>query len=221
MLVGAPDTPYTAVMLQVHYLLPRGVTAADLRRAQYRDSSGVALRLAPPRRPVGLGTIAFINTTLRLRPAPGIQEVVARCDAACLDNVLGGDFAGPEAAAGGGLTLVAAHLHAHAFAKRMALVHFSSDGTRTEMLTLNPFCGYGNCQEFHRLPPTLPKVRRGDTLQLTCAFENPTGRTVVEGTSHGDEMCGPVLFYAPHDPKRNAGANIVFLGKWDRRRRAT
>ena len=41
MLVGAPDTPYTAVMLQVHYLLPRGVTAADLRRAQYRDSSGV------------------------------------------------------------------------------------------------------------------------------------------------------------------------------------
>ena len=50
---------------------------------------------------------------------------------------------------------------------------------------------------------------------------DPTGRTVVEGTSHGDEMCGPVLFYAPHDPKRNAGANIVFLGKWDRRRRAT
>ena len=50
-------------------------------------------------------------------------------------------------------------------------------------------------------------MKRGDSFELHCWFDNPDRKVVHYGVSNGDEMCGPLLMYAPHDPLANAGGN--------------
>ena len=111
-------------------------------------------------------------------------------------------------------------------ATRVALFHYrgnEAQGRRRlvqRVLDMDPYCGYGPCQHFHNLPPFLQKVRRGDSFELHCWYDNQDRKVVHYGVSNGDEMCGPLVMYAPHDPSANDGGNMAYASGDGRRLKA-
>ena len=97
---------------------------------------------------------------------------------------------------------------------------------------LDPFHGYGPDQSFQ---PTSVAQRNqpllaGDSLQFHCVFNTMKAKdTINYGVSHGDEMCGPVILFYPHDasvkmemeylssPVGKPEENWEGHGPWDRR----
>lgn len=60
-------------------------------------------------------------------------------------------------------------------------------------------------------------MKRGDSFELHCWFDNPDRKVVHHGVSNGDEMCGPLLMYSPHDPGANDGGNMAYASGGRRR----
>ena len=44
------------------------------------------------------------------------------------------------------------------------------------------------------------KILPGDSLRINCVFDTTKAkRPIVYGTNHGEEMCGNLMMYYPHD----------------------
>ena len=123
-------------------------------------------------------------------------------------KILGSDL---SAAPNGTLTLRQVHAHAHVHAQSVSLYRLR-DGQFQRLFEISNYCGYGECQHFHTLPPAgplggaPPTLRAGDELEFRCIFNNPDRFALGYGLSAMTEMCGPILIYTPHDasqlPKR-------------------
>ena len=83
---------------------------------------------------------------------------------------------------------------------------------------------YGACQHFHDLPGA-PTLQAGDSLEFVCTcvtrlnrappcrvvascagrrcrYDNADAHTLAYGISRGNEMCGPLVIYTPHEAAR-------------------
>ena len=210
---------YSTIIFQVHYLTPPGEnSAAELIAKQWVDNSMVVLHLTRRLRTHNVGIFSWSDRRggkNRLAiphtdtdnggvmnggradgdTTKGRYEHVTRCDPQCLRKMK----IGHDLRKFGKVRLVSVKLHAHSHATKMQLVHFSSDGTRTEMLTLDPFCGYGECQQFHNIPASRPPLRAGSTLEVHCWFDNQGQNVIHYGVTNGGEMCAKILMYSPTD----------------------
>ena len=198
-LVGA-GTPFTTLLLQVHYQLPRPLRASELREAGYHDTSGVVLTLASSNAKAGLRphnawSFEFMAYNMAIPAGATGVEYLNSLPAEQLAALVGDDL---EAAQNGSLQLRQVHAHAHHHATRVALYRVR-DGRRDVLLTVAPYCGYGECQHFYDLPDA-PTIRRGDALEFVCTYDNPGREPLTYGLSAMQEMCGPIIVYTPHNP---------------------
>jgi hypothetical protein len=193
-------TNYSVLMLQVHYQLPvdgpiGGVRAADLRASNYHDSSGIVVSLVDNLRARDAWSFEFIAYSMAV-PARSTGVVFAsRLPSAEMQKMLAPDLK----IGNGSVRLLQIHAHAHRHATRVRLQRTSSAGHTDTLFEINPYCGYGACQHFHDIP-SMPALRVGDSLAFECTYTNTEALTLTYGLSRGNEMCGPVLIYAPHDP---------------------
>ena len=210
--VGA-GTNYRTLLLQIHYLLPRlaggGVDgaplqllrASELMSAGYTDSSGVRVVLTAPSRPHDAWSFEFMSYNMLIPAGVRGVEYANRLPSDALMHILGADL---RAAPNGTLTLRQVHAHAHVHARSVSLYRMRG-GVTERLFGIHNYCGYGECQHFHALPPAdpadgvPPTVRAGDELEFRCVYDNPSRFTLGYGISTMTEMCGPILIYTPHD----------------------
>ena len=212
-IVVGNGSAFTTIIYQIHFLAPPGKdTLEQLLQRQYVDSSMMFLHLSRRTHEHSVGvftwhdqgrrTGAVQQPMLAIPPTTGAElfEYVSLCDPACmLQTKFGWDLQ-----TFGAVRLVSAKLHAHSHARRMRLVHITPRGRRIDMLTLDPFCGYGECQQFHNLPASLEPLRPGSSLELHCWFANPgpAATTIHYGVTNDGEMCAKILMYTPTDTTR-------------------
>ena len=191
--VGA-GTPFTHILLQIHYQLPYGgVTAMQLAEEGFRDASGVAAVLCLSCRSLDAWTFEFMEMNMAIPPGAQAVEYASHMPASAVGDVLGAEIR----SAGGSIALRQAHAHAHHHATRVSL-HRQRRGTWETLLELNPYCGYGACQHFHDLPAGT-ELQLGDALEFRCLYNNTLNTTLHYGLSADMEMCGTIIIYTSHD----------------------
>ena len=99
----------------------------------------------------------------------------------------------------GTLQLRQVHTHAHRHATRVSLHRIDRNGGETTLISISPYCGYGECQQFHALPESAT-LARGDSLEMRCVYDNDEPVSLSYGVSQMQEMCGSIVVYTPHDP---------------------
>ena len=204
MLLG-PSSGFDHVLLQIHYLLPDGYQPG--KDAPLHDSSGFRLWVTPTLRPLSAGTLAVLDSTMSI-PAK-VTDYVVRVHAS---NIEIARHISPSLQLRKNLTIVAAHLHAHDHAKSVALEHFRGGQLVDTYISMPNFTGYGPNQTFLPVSPTAPLFRLGDSLAIKCTFDNRAQSDISYGVSHGDEMCGFLVLYAPHAGYR--GRNFIETHAW-------
>ena len=221
--IGA-GTRFRTLLLQIHYLLPdigggadehHGVsdahggpvellTAAELQRAGYHDTSGVHVELSRVLRPLDAWSFEFMSYNMRIPPGTTGLEYANQLLEHDVLRILGDDL---RSAPNGTLTLRQIHAHAHSHATKVMLLRTRSGRTET-IFHLEPYCGYGSCQHFHdfataaatsTVPLASPTIRAGDALEFRCVYDNDDQYELGYGLSAMNEMCGPILIYTPHD----------------------
>jgi len=177
-----PSTRFTTLLLQIHYQLPYdGLKAAALHARGYRDTSGVKVTLQA--RPRDVWSFAFMETNMAIPADARNAEYTSHMPAEAISHSLGHDIT----SAGGSIRLRLIHAHAHYHATAVSL-HRHRHGQWEEIFKIDPYCGYGECQQFHELPEGTD-VRQGDALQFRCRYDNTEGVVVHYGLSAAQEMC--------------------------------
>ena len=191
--VGPNTAESHVVVIQNHYLVPPGFD----HDAGLLDSSGmrVFLTTEPPGEDVGL--FALNDFSLAVPPRRPRHRHTYTMAADRLAAVLAAEFATV-----GEVRLVAAHLHMHGAGREIWVDHLRGAEKLGEYGRKMAYTGYGPDQTFFDLPPAdaARPFRPGDTLRLTCVFENAGETTIKYGVSHGTEMCAAIFLYAPHLP---------------------
>ena len=103
---GTPG-PFAAIAVQIHYLMPRSESSAQLLQENFRDISGVRLSLTPHLREQNAGTFSFIGGGMAIPPKTRGLRYVAHLPAAVLHTYCAHDF---EAAPGGVLHIRDVHM---------------------------------------------------------------------------------------------------------------
>ena len=212
-------TPFRAIGLQVHYLMPRTESTAQLLAERFIDVSGVRLTLTSRVRPINAGTVSWMGASMRIPPGAASIRHVSHFPKGKMEELFERDFA---AAPGGVLTMHDVHMHAHAHAKKLTFA-ITRAGMSVEeaLVTLDPYCGEGSCQHFVRIPlGARQELRRGDALSLICEFHNEEGLPLIYGVGWNQEMCGALLIYSPHVTPHDAsevGDSDGETSFWDER----
>ena len=87
----------------------------------------------------------------------------------------------------------------HSHATRVSL-HRTRNGVTETLFEIDPYCGYGGCQQFQPILDA-PTLRQGDALEFRCLYDNDETLALGYGLSRGEEMCGPIIIYTPHDSR--------------------
>jgi len=88
-------------------------------------------------------------------------------------------------------------LHAHDKATSVKLTRNRGGETVENILSIDPFHGYGADQTFKLISDG--SLKPGDSLSFTCVYDtNDVETRTYYGVNHGDEMCAPILLYYPH-----------------------
>lgn len=126
----------------------------------------------------------------------------------------------------------AVHLHSHKRGKKLWWDHLRGGKKIGEYGRLNKYKGYGRHESFMHLQNELnspklqrefnpgtaagasvPSIQSGDALRINCVFDTSKEKeTIKYGTNHGEEMCGNLMMYYPHDwqhVKDNEGTCIT------------
>ena len=187
-------TAFDVLLTQVHYLYPKNKPVK-----MWNDDTGAIMQLDPYRPSVvDAGVLTIMKTSMVLKP--GQDETVVHYSVGPENQVyahhLKDDFANGEEE-NFGVTLLAAHLHAHDLAKKFKLSVESPSGHRNVVKYIENYGGYGKDQDFFVLA-NRARVRREDRIVIECTFDtSKITQQVKYGTNHDEEMCGPILMYYP------------------------
>ena len=187
-------TAFDLFLTQVHYLYPKNKPIK-----MWNDDTGAIMRLDPYRPSVvDAGVLTIMKTSMVLKP--GQDETVVHYSIGPENQVyanhLKDDFANDDQE-NFGVTLLAAHLHAHNLAKKFKLSVESPSGHRNVVKYIDNYGGYGKDQDFFVLA-NRARVHREDRIVIECTFDTSQIKQQVKyGTNHDEEMCGPILMYYP------------------------
>jgi type II secretory pathway pseudopilin PulG len=187
-------TAFDVLLTQVHYLYPRNKPLK-----MWNDDTGAIMQLDPYRPSVvDAGVLTIMKTSMVLKP--GQDETVVHYSVGPENQVyanhLKDDFAKGDQE-DFGVTLLAAHLHAHDLAKKFKLSVESPSGHRNVVKYIDNYGGYGKDQDFFILA-NRARVHREDRIVIECTFDTSQIKQEVKyGTNHDEEMCGPILMYYP------------------------
>jgi len=187
-------TAFDLFLTQVHYLYPKNKPIK-----MWNDDTGAIMRLDPYRPSVvDAGVLTIMKTSMVLKP--GRDETVVHYSIGPENQVyanhLKDDFANDDQE-NFGVTLLAAHLHAHNLAKKFKLSVESPSGHRNVVKYIDNYGGYGKDQDFFVLA-NRARVHREDRIVIECTFDTSQIKQQVKyGTNHDEEMCGPILMYYP------------------------
>ena len=187
-------TAFDLFLTQVHYLYPKNKPIK-----MWNDDTGAIMQLDPYRPSVvDAGVLTIMKTSMVLKP--GQDETVVHYSIGPENQVyanhLKDDFANDDQE-NFGVTLLAAHLHAHNLAKKFKLSVESPSGHRNVVKYIDNYGGYGKDQDFFVLA-NRARVHREDRIVIECTFDTSQIKQQVKyGTNHDEEMCGPILMYYP------------------------
>eukprot|EP00051_Salpingoeca_urceolata_P011287 m.139622 g.139622 ORF g.139622 m.139622 type:complete len:536 (-) comp17063_c1_seq3:122-1729(-) len=189
--VGPQGTPYARVVMQVHYLFPSNRNAFDLE-----DTTTAEITVTPDLRPNDAAAVALLDFDLKVPTNNADFKYSFSCPASYLETLLEQDLD----ATTDGLTFFATHLHAHAHGKQLYAELIRNGSVIGEYGRIDNYGGYGPDQTVQLLSTDAPKFLRGDSLKAVCHFDSRgLSSPLVYGVEEGEEMCGFVLFYYPHD----------------------
>lgn len=161
------------------------------------DTSGFSLTLSTVLRPHNIGTMAFIDEMMVLPGGQERYEHVVTLPSATLGKALASDFDKYKE-----IKILAVHLHSHNFSTGLWLEHHRGGKKIGEYGRLVPFHGYGPDQSFQLADVNALPLQKGDELEFHCVYDTrkvDAQSNIQYGVSHGDEMCGPVIMFYPHD----------------------
>lgn len=218
--IGA-GTPYSRLLLQWHYIMPEGGSAGLHGDGVFRDRSGFELSLTPDLRQHSAATLAVMDMTAVFHRGSPTYHHTYNTTVASMHRTLWQDFD----KSGGKLTPFAVHLHMHDHGTAMWTNHFRAGAKIGEYGRIRDYSGYGTSERFNLLAPFaqqagVPRpdprftagnhfaLEPGDTLGINCVMntQDPTiwsavpKRLIKTEMANGDEMCGILLMYYPHDP---------------------
>ena len=217
-------------LVYLHVYSPSPLTSSSSSLPSFPSPRSFAPPLSFPSQPLhGLPPPLSLSPSLplSLQPQRERYEHTVILPAETLQKTLARDFAKYTQ-----LHIMAVHLHSHNFSTALFLEHYRDGKMIGEYGRLDPFHGYGPDQSFQ---PTSVAQRNqpllaGDSLQFHCVFNTMKAKeTINYGVSHGDEMCGPVILFYPHDatakmemeylstPEGKPEENWEGHGSWDRR----
>jgi len=204
-------TPYTRIVQEWHYLLPK----TGLREHKFADKSRFKVTLSKNLRKHNAAMIGTMNMRMHLPPGQPNVHHQWECNQNKMEKMLGHDWD-----KFGKLTVMSVHLHAHNRAKKLWWDHLRNGKKIGEFGRFDQYKGYGPDESFMHLdaklnegrstnptfkPGTAPntpggQLERGDTLRTNCIFDTrDRSEVTIYGTNHGEEMCGNLMMYYPHD----------------------
>mmetsp|Transcript_17902 Transcript_17902/g.30890 ORF Transcript_17902/g.30890 Transcript_17902/m.30890 type:complete len:399 (-) Transcript_17902:290-1486(-) len=195
-LLLGPSSGFTTLLLQIHYLLPKGYVPDGKGLV---DASGFRLTTEPAAlRPYDVALFGFFDPGLTLPKDEEAYEYRAHLDSTLLAKVMGKTLKVYNA-----VYPIAVHLHGHDHLIRARLEHYDSNGELVGKYgEINPFHGYGHDQTFLKLDlesDDVQPLQEGDSLTFVCTFDTRgAGSDIRYGVSHEDEMCAPLIMYYPH-----------------------
>ena len=114
----------------------------------------------------------------------------------------------------GGVQPFAVHLHTHKNGRKLWWEHRRGGRVIGEYGRFDKYRGYGPQQSFMHLNNSLnpeslqsefsqgdgAKLEENDSLVVNCEFDTTDVKSPIRyGTNHGEEMCGFLMMYYPHD----------------------
>eukprot|EP00040_Diaphanoeca_grandis_P023239 m.126102 g.126102 ORF g.126102 m.126102 type:complete len:420 (+) comp29177_c0_seq1:199-1458(+) len=199
--IGPTRTQFTRFVVQIHFLLPQGFK----QQSKSLTPSGLRLWVTPELREIEAGVMGWIDYSLNVPSGQKSYETKSECPPTELVLLLENDFKMNRS-----ITPIAIHLHGHNAAKKIVVEHHSRDGKFLEnYYSMDPYHGYGDDETIKiipqpgALPPT--PFRPGDRLTGRCWFDSTwSDKSITYGVDHGDEMCGFLLYFYPHDPSKTS-----------------
>lgn len=163
------------LILQNHYFVTE---------AGHDDASGVAVCTTTTPRPNVAGVLAFGTTSIDIPARARGATAVGTCPATVF-NLLGSDVhvlsSGP-------------HMHTFGTAFRSEIIR---SGGGTEIMADIPMWSFNDQAGVPHSPPLT--IRRGDSVRVTCTYDNPTSSTIGFGENTTDEMCFDFALVWPID----------------------
>jgi len=205
-------TPYTRLVQEWHYLLPK----AGLGGKKFVDDTHFKLTLTNKLRPHNIAIIGEMNMRMHLPPGKKHIHHHWECNSKKLNNMLGHDFDKY-----GKLNVMSVHLHAHNRGKKLWWDHLRNGKKIGEYGRFEKYAGYGPDESWMHMDPKLLKgtspmfkvqspvgsannqLQRGDSVRTNCIFDTrDRSEVTMYGTNHGEEMCGFLMMYWPHDASK-------------------
>lgn len=200
-----PGSPYTRLVQEWHYLIPK----AGIKH-RFTDHTRFRLLLTSRLRPHNAAMLGMMNMSMRLPAGQDRYHHSFVCPASKVKLMLKNDWAKEQ----GKVQPFAVHLHAHTNGKKLWWQHLRNGKVIGEYGRFNHYGGYGPHQSFMHLHNTKnPKsiqgdftpgdgasLQKSDSLRINCEFDTTGFKNIVKyGTNHGEEMCGFLMMYYPHD----------------------
>jgi len=184
-------TPFKYLVMQRHILVRKNTPT-------FHEHTGVKMTLTTKLRPHNLGIAGVLDYLLSIPERKKSYIYNFTCPASSVQEM----FA--PAAIKHGIRPIALHLHMHNLGKRMWFEVIRDGKVAVTIGRDDKYTGYGPSQNFHsQLGPFSNDqlIRAGDALRVHCDFDTSDEAFPVSyGTDWGDEMCGPLFYYSPHDP---------------------
>jgi len=186
-------TPFPYVIMQRHLLMRATMPT-------FHEWSGVKLTLTTNLRPINLGIAGTLDYALSIPAKQASYIYNFTCPAERVAAMFAPDSDGFA------IRPIALHLHMHNLGKRMWLELIRDGKVVTTIGRDDHYGGYGPSEDYHtNLGPFTDEqlIHKGDALRVHCEYDTSAIDTATTyGIDWGYEMCGPLFYYAPHDPNK-------------------
>lgn len=218
-------TPYTRIVQEWHYLLPK----AGLKGKKFVDNTHFKLTMTKQLRPHNAAILGEMNMRMHLPPGREHVHSYFECKDDKVQEMLKADFKKY-----GKVNVFAVHLHAHNRGKKLWWDHLRGGKKIGEYGRFQRYRGYGKDESWMHMDAKLNKgmsplfkvgttvgadkggqLRPGDSVRTNCIFDTRDRSEVTEyGTNHGEEMCGFLMMYYPHDHTQIKHKEQACIGEW-------
>jgi hypothetical protein len=208
--VGA-GTPWHYVVMQRHLLIDPKM------KGDFMEDSGVKMTLTTHLREQNLGIAGILDYALHIPGGKSHYDYTFTCPPSTVEKVFAPDNDS------GDIRPVALHLHMHDRGRKMVFEVIRDGKVVTTIGRDDNYGGYGPSENYHVLGAKPAAgfssdaktvkgsfadsqlIKKGDSLRVTCTYDTANPMKLAP-TSYGidwhDEMCGPLMYYAPHDPNK-------------------